>query len=224
MRRLLRELGRTESRLRRLYLINRVTLMARLHGAIVDIDIDPDIEIRSRVRVEVTPRTRNSITMGPGCRILGDNLIRLKNGHLRFGDTVEVRRGTIINLTGGTFTCEGRNKLSYYNMIHCAESVTFERYASTSEFCSVIDVTHNHDGSDTPFYESEESKPIHIGRNTWMGSKSSVTMGVAVGRNCVIAAHAVVTKDVADGDVVGGVPAKVIASRPVPPLADGDPR
>lgn len=188
----------------------------------MELSIAPDIELRRRVRFEIGPGTHNRVTIGAGSRLLGDNLIRLVGGTLEFGETVEVRRGTILNLTGGTLRCAGGNKLSYYNMIHCSQAVTLERYASTSEFCSIIDVTHHHDGGDGPFFESEESAAIYIGANTWMGSKSTVTMGVTIGRNCVVAAHAVVTKDVGDGEVVGGVPARVIATRPLAPSAAGD--
>lgn len=53
---------------------------------------------------------------------------------------------------------------------------------------------------------------IIIGDNTWIGSGAIITMGCRVGKNCVIAANAVVTKDVADNSMVGGVPAKLIKS------------
>ncbi len=52
--------------------------------------------------------------------------------------------------------------------------------------------------------------PITLGRNVWVGSNSTILQGVTVGDNAVIAAGAVVTKDVPAGTVVGGVPAKFI--------------
>ena len=52
--------------------------------------------------------------------------------------------------------------------------------------------------------------PIHIGKNVWIGSNATVLQGVTVGENSVIAAGAVVTKDVPANSIVGGVPAKVI--------------
>lgn len=217
---LYRSLTQAARRTKRDAFVLRLRMQALRQRARLQLDIARDIEVRSRIRVEIAPGTTNSITIGTGSRLLGDNLIRLVNGTLEFGERVEVRRGTVINVTGGTLRCEGNNKLSYYNVLHCSMAITLEQFASTSEFCSIIDVTHNHDGGPGPFFENEESAPIHIGANTWMGSKSTVVMGVTVGRDCVIAAHAVVTKDVADGDVVGGVPARVIASRPMNGEAD----
>ncbi|NHI69945.1 DapH/DapD/GlmU-related protein [Lactococcus garvieae] len=52
--------------------------------------------------------------------------------------------------------------------------------------------------------------PIHIGENVWIGSNATVLQGVTVGENSVIAAGAVVTKDVPANSIVGGVPAKLI--------------
>ncbi len=53
-------------------------------------------------------------------------------------------------------------------------------------------------------------KPIHIGKNVWIGANATILAGVSIGENAVVAAGAVVTKDVPDGVVVGGVPAKII--------------
>lgn len=52
--------------------------------------------------------------------------------------------------------------------------------------------------------------PIKIGKNVWIGSNSTILPGITIGDNSVIAAGAVVTKDVPENTVVGGVPAKFI--------------
>lgn len=54
--------------------------------------------------------------------------------------------------------------------------------------------------------------PIHIGRNVWIGANATVLPGVTIGDNAVIAAGTVVTKDVPENVVVGGIPAKGIRS------------
>ncbi|WP_020530344.1 sugar O-acetyltransferase [Flexithrix dorotheae] len=53
-------------------------------------------------------------------------------------------------------------------------------------------------------------KPIHIKRNAWIGANATVLQGVTIGENSVVAAGAVVSKDVPDNSVVGGIPAKFI--------------
>lgn len=52
--------------------------------------------------------------------------------------------------------------------------------------------------------------PIRLGKNVWVGSNSTILQGVTIGDNAIIAAGAVVTKDVAANTIVGGVPAKYI--------------
>lgn len=57
-------------------------------------------------------------------------------------------------------------------------------------------------------------KPIVIKRNAWIGAAATVLPGVTVGENAVVAAGAVVSKDVPANTVAGGVPAKVIKTLP----------
>src|SRR5829696_3674514 len=51
---------------------------------------------------------------------------------------------------------------------------------------------------------------IHIKRNAWIGANAIVTQGVTIGENSVVAAGAVVTNDVPNDSVVGGIPARVL--------------
>lgn len=53
---------------------------------------------------------------------------------------------------------------------------------------------------------------IHIKKNAWIGAGATILQGVTIGENAVVAAGAVVSKDVADNTIVGGVPAKIIKS------------
>lgn len=52
--------------------------------------------------------------------------------------------------------------------------------------------------------------PINIGKNVWIGANATILPGVTIGENAVVAAGAVVTKDVPENTIVGGVPARVI--------------
>jgi len=53
-------------------------------------------------------------------------------------------------------------------------------------------------------------KPILIKRNAWIGAGATILPGVTIGENAVVAAGAVVAKDVPANTIVGGVPAKII--------------
>ena len=52
--------------------------------------------------------------------------------------------------------------------------------------------------------------PVKIGKRVWIGAHATVLAGVVIGDNAIVAAGAVVTKDVPANAVVAGVPAKII--------------
>lgn len=56
----------------------------------------------------------------------------------------------------------------------------------------------------------EYAKPITVGDNVWIGGNCTILPGVTIGEGSVVAAGAVVAKDVPPRTVVGGIPAKVI--------------
>ncbi|HXR84429.1 MAG TPA: sugar O-acetyltransferase [Hanamia sp.] len=56
------------------------------------------------------------------------------------------------------------------------------------------------------------TKPVVIKRKAWIGAAATILPGVTIGENSVVAAGAVVTKDVPDNVIIGGVPAKIIKS------------
>jgi acetyltransferase-like isoleucine patch superfamily enzyme len=58
-------------------------------------------------------------------------------------------------------------------------------------------------------------EPVMIRSGSWLGVGSVIMPGVSIGRGAIVAANAVVTKDVADFEIVGGVPASQIGTRPV---------
>ncbi|MGT2894955.1 DapH/DapD/GlmU-related protein [Streptococcus entericus] len=53
-------------------------------------------------------------------------------------------------------------------------------------------------------------QPVHLKENAWIGSGATILPGVTVGKNAIVSAGAVVTKDVPDNVIVAGVPARVI--------------
>jgi acetyltransferase-like isoleucine patch superfamily enzyme len=194
--------------------VTQLQALARANEAVVEVDIAPDVRFGSGVRFLVQRGTRNVVRLGPGCRVFEDVTFELRGGQLLLGENVEVRRGSYMGI-GGRFECQARNIISYYNLIHCAESIVLEEYASTNEFVSLIDSTHHHDGPSEFFYENVSAAPIHVGPNVWICSKATVLMGVTIGPNSVVASHAVVNRDVPPGVVVGGLPARVLGERAV---------
>lgn len=73
--------------------------------------------------------------------------------------------------------------------------------------------------ADGSHYLISYTKPITVGNDVWIGGNVTVIGGVHIGNNVIVAAGAVVVKDVPDNSIVGGVPAKVI--KQLKPLKEG---
>ena len=69
-----------------------------------------------------------------------------------------------------------------------------------------------HHDYNSPTFKTKGNKVL-IGNYVWIGSRAIILPGVTIGNNAVVATGAVVTKNINDNEVVGGIPAKVIGHR-----------
>lgn len=74
---------------------------------------------------------------------------------------------------------------------------------------NVVLATINHD-LDPHNERRNHYAPIYIGKHVWIGSNATILPGVSIGDWAVVAAGAVVTRDVPQGTVVGGIPAQIL--------------
>ncbi len=89
--------------------------------------------------------------------------------------------------------------------------VTIGNHVNLAQGITVTALNHNFSEADKRIDEQGVSTgQVVIGDDVWIGANAVVLPNVSIGRHCVIAAGAVVTKDVPDGCVVAGVPAKII--------------
>lgn len=79
---------------------------------------------------------------------------------------------------------------------------------------SIHTENHNFDKIDIPIrLQGATRKGVTIGEDCWIGSKVTILDGVNIGNHVIVAAGAVVNKDIPDYSIVGGVPAKIIKER-----------
>jgi len=88
----------------------------------------------------------------------------------------------------------------------------------TTEFISTYPAffSENNIGCGVSFVEEqlyEEHTPVIVGNDVWIGLRAILLNGVTIGNGAIIAAGAIVTKDVPAYAIVGGVPAKIISYR-----------
>lgn len=102
-----------------------------------------------------------------------------------------------------------------YNHITAINKIIIGEGCLTGKWVTITDNSHGDTDVDTlkirPVKREMISKgSITIGKNVWIGDKATILAGVTIGDGAVIAANAVVTKNVLAYNIVGGNPAKVI--------------
>lgn len=126
-----------------------------------------------------------------------------------FGHDVTADGGFVMpGLMGGCFDRVklGRGVKIMNNCLMMARGgITIDDHAMVAANAQLI--SNNHDLHDRMLITC---KPVHIGKDAWIGAGATILPGVTVGDNAVVAAGAVVTKDVAPNTIVGGNPAKLI--------------
>ncbi|MBT8255235.1 MAG: acyltransferase [Bacteroidia bacterium] len=76
---------------------------------------------------------------------------------------------------------------------------------------SIRDTDHNFQDDSIPMNKQGFSTaPVKIMDNVWLGYGAVITKGVTIGSGAIVGANAVVTSDVPENAIVGGVPAKII--------------
>lgn len=115
---------------------------------------------------------------------------------------------------------------SYFNAGSLVLSGTIGRFCSISYACKVGMPEHpvnwmstspflygDQNLLDVPCFWNDTPSPPRIGSDVWLGAAAIVLQGVSIGHGAIVAAGAVVTKDVPPYAIVAGVPAKIIRLR-----------
>ena len=105
--------------------------------------------------------------------------------------------------------------LGEYSHITCARRVVIGDGVLTGRFVLITDNGHGNSSEEEcsmpPLCRPVYSRGgVFVGNNVWIGDKATILPGVMIGEGAVVAANAVVTKDVPPYAVVGGCPAKVL--------------
>lgn len=93
--------------------------------------------------------------------------------------------------------------------LYIGENVMMGRWVN------IMTSSHETSRTDIPMNQQgfKERKPVYISSDVWIGNRVTILPGVRIGTGVIIGAGAVVTRDVPDFAVIGGVPAKIIKYR-----------
>lgn len=106
------------------------------------------------------------------------------------------------------------NRVSFgkMNRIGCDNKIIIEDDVLFAPHVHISDRNHGFEDINMPISKQviTSKGPVVIGAETWLGFGCQVMSGVKIGKHCVIAAGAIVVKDVPDYCIVGGNPAKIL--------------
>jgi len=166
---------------------HRIYFTARLAADVSDMDFS--VQCDGRVHVSGTA----NIKLGKRCRLGMDVELRtVEAGQIQIGEDTRLNRGC-------TLTSYAHIRIDDFTII--------------GEFVSIRDANHGLKRGEPMRYQPHTCEPILIGRDVWIGRGSCILPGVTIGEGAVIGANSVVTRDVPDFAIAGGVPAKVIKMR-----------
>jgi acetyltransferase-like isoleucine patch superfamily enzyme len=154
----------------------------------------------------------DNVLIHEGCNIfdseLEGNNVLYKHGNLsgvKFGAYSYLNEGAnMANTRFGRFCSVGPEFMSGFGVHPTNFISTSPVFYSTRRQCGVTFARENY---------FEEQKQTDIGHDVWIGSRVWVKDGIKIGSGVIIGAGAVVTKDVPDYSIIGGVPAKHIRFR-----------
>ena len=158
--------------------------------------------------------TEGFVFLGRGARLDA----RKGYGRLVVGPWVHVGDGTALRCHEGNLRVADRCVFGREVTVTSYLDVEIGSATLLADWVYVADFDHRYADPTTPIKDQGIVKsPVRIGPDCWLGVRATVLRGVEVGRGSVVAAHAVVTRDVPPMSVVAGVPARVVNRRPPPP-------
>jgi acetyltransferase-like isoleucine patch superfamily enzyme len=139
---------------------------------------------------------------------------------ISIGRNVLIRKGARLEAVGPDTNAGPKliigdgTAIQFYFHCGAASRVSIGRNVLMGGRVYITDHDHSYDEPDLSALESPRLKvaPVEIGDGAFLGEGCVILKGVRVGRRAVVAANAVVTRDVPDFAVVAGVPARVVKS------------
>lgn len=135
-------------------------------------------------------------------------------GSIAIGRRSIIREGAILQSYGGSITIGDDCTINAYCVLQGNGGIEIGNSALIAAGAKIFSANHIFSDRDRLIRQQGEArKGVKIGSDVWIGAGSVILDGVRVGDGAVIAAGSVVTRDVLEYAVVGGVPAKVIKYR-----------
>lgn len=170
----------------------------------------------ARARARLGP---GAVTLGANVRISPHAAVVTQPGdRVAIGDGCKLARGAILATHGGWIELGPECSVQPYAILYGHGGLRVGRHVRIAAHAVLIPANHVFDDVDRPIaLQGETREGIVIEDDVWIGAHATVLDGCRVGRGAVVAAGAVVTKDVPPYTVVAGCPARAIRERGAEP-------
>ena len=136
---------------------------------------------------------------------------------VRLGRWSWIGHGSKIRAHEGEVTIGAKTVMGQECTISAFQRVSIGRECIVADRVMLIDFDHGVVETERPIRaQGIYKRDVRIGHNVWVGYGASFLRGATVGDNCVVGTYAVVTRDVPENAVVGGVPARILRMRGAP--------
>jgi acetyltransferase-like isoleucine patch superfamily enzyme len=188
-----------------------IGLRSALYRLILKMDGSAAIERHVRLRYA------SNIRLGHGSYIDENVYIHACPAGVSIGKNTLIMHGAILHvynfrdLPNAGIWIGDDSLIGEYTVIRGQGGVTIGNRVYTSPMTQLIAVNHVFSDPERPFIDQGiTAQGIVIEDDVWLGANAVITDGVRVGKGAVVAASAVVTRDVPPHTVVAGIPAKVV--------------
>jgi acetyltransferase-like isoleucine patch superfamily enzyme len=139
------------------------------------------------------------------------------NATVRLGRWSWIGHGTKVRAHEGEVSIGAKSVLGQECTISAFQHVSIGRECIVADRVMMIDFDHGVVEVERPIrLQGIYKRDVQVGHNVWIGYGAGLLRGVKVGHNSVIGTNSVVTTDVPENAVVGGVPARLIRMRDAP--------
>lgn len=137
-----------------------------------------------------------------------------KGGLIEIGDNCHLFENVIVATYGGNIKIGNYSSINPFCVLYGHGGLTIGNEVRMAAQTVIVPSNHIFKDLDTPIrLQGIEKKGVIIQDNVWIGTGAKILDGVIVEKNAIVGAGAVVTKNVRENSIVGGVPAKIIKIR-----------
>ena len=153
---------------------------------------------------------------------LGESVFIEKNVKiLRFPKNVRIEDNVVLKEGARICSCNENAKVhigknttfGYHSFLFSSESIEIGNDCLIAPFVYIVDSDHNIEKEKRINEQANNTAPVKIGNDVWIGTGAKILKGVTIENGAVIAAGAIVKSDVKAYEIHGGIPAEKISER-----------